>query len=161
MRSDPDYPRIRRSTGARRPLCAAARAAAEIRPDAMNPGDSSGEATPVPIPNTEVKLSSAEDTERAAFRENRSSPGFLRFSGPGHGGPRRPPSADRYPSAMSAVEGLPVPTASTDREDRPQETKVTSRNKHGRGYSKKQSQRHDTGLREDRRVTRIICRDHY
>ena len=48
------------------------------RPDARNPGDSSGEATPVPIPNTEVKLSSAEDTERAAFRENRSSPGFLR-----------------------------------------------------------------------------------
>ena len=44
-----------------------------------NPGDSSGEATPVPIPNTAVKLSSAEDTERAAFRENRSSPGFLRF----------------------------------------------------------------------------------
>ena len=49
------------------------------RPDARNPGDSSGEATPVPIPNTEVKLSSAEDTERAAFREHRSSPGFLRF----------------------------------------------------------------------------------
>ena len=48
-------------------------------PDATNPGDSSGEAIPVPIPNTEVKLSSAEDTERAAFRENRSSPGFLRF----------------------------------------------------------------------------------
>ena len=46
-----------------------------------DPGDSSGEATPVPIPNTEVKLSSAEDTERAAFRENRSSPGFLRFRG--------------------------------------------------------------------------------
>jgi hypothetical protein len=46
-------------------------------PDAYNPGDSSGEATPVPIPNTEVKLSSAEDTERAAFRENRSSPGLL------------------------------------------------------------------------------------
>ena len=45
------------------------------------PGDSSGEATPVPIPNTEVKLSSAEDTERAAFREHRSSPGFLRFQG--------------------------------------------------------------------------------
>ena len=42
-----------------------------------NPGDSSGEATPVPIPNTAVKLSSAEDTERAAFRENRSSPGFF------------------------------------------------------------------------------------
>ncbi len=47
---------------------------------ATNPGDTGGEATPVPIPNTEVKLSSAEDTERAAFRENRSSPGFLRSS---------------------------------------------------------------------------------
>ena len=47
----------------------------------IDPGDFSGEATPVPIPNTEVKLSSAEDTERAAFRENRSSPGFLRFRG--------------------------------------------------------------------------------
>jgi hypothetical protein len=46
-----------------------------------NPGDSGGEATPVPIPNTEVKLSSAEDTERAAFRENRSSPGLLLFQG--------------------------------------------------------------------------------
>src|SRR3954466_12662438 len=53
--------------------------AAEQRPDAENPGDIGGEAIPVPIPNTEVKLSSAEDTERAAFRENRSSPGFLRF----------------------------------------------------------------------------------
>src|SRR5258706_3389937 len=47
----------------------------------QDPGDASGEAIPVPIPNTEVKLSSAEDTERAAFRENRSSPGFLRFRG--------------------------------------------------------------------------------
>src|SRR5664280_1280021 len=51
------------------------------RPDAYDPGDSSGEATPVPIPNTEVKLSSAEDTERVAFREHRSSPGFFAFSG--------------------------------------------------------------------------------
>ena len=51
------------------------------RPDAQNPGDPGGEATPVPIPNTEVKLSSAEDTERAASRENRSSPGFWRFRG--------------------------------------------------------------------------------
>jgi hypothetical protein len=42
----------------------------------QDPGDISGEAIPVPIPNTEVKLSSAEDTERAAFREHRSSPGF-------------------------------------------------------------------------------------
>ena len=40
-----------------------------------DPGDSSGEATPVPIPNTEVKLSSAEDTQGVAPRENRSSPG--------------------------------------------------------------------------------------
>ena len=54
-----------------------------------NPGDSSGEAIPVPIPNTEVKLSSAEDTERAAFRENRSSPGFLRFRGVARGAGRR------------------------------------------------------------------------
>ena len=52
-----------------------------------DPGDSSGEATPVPIPNTEVKLSSAENTERAAFREDRSSPGSLfdsRRVTPGH-----------------------------------------------------------------------------
>ena len=42
----------------------------------QDPGDIGGEAIPVPIPNTEVKLSSAEDTERAAFREHRSSPGF-------------------------------------------------------------------------------------
>src|SRR5215213_11153249 len=42
-------------------------------------GDASGEAIPVPIPNTEVKLSSAEDTERAAFRENRSSPASCAF----------------------------------------------------------------------------------
>ena len=47
----------------------------------QDPGDASGEAIPVPIPNTEVKLSSAEDTERAAFRENRSSPGFCAFQG--------------------------------------------------------------------------------
>src|SRR3989440_12733126 len=59
----------------RRPI---ARMSLPKRPDAQNPGDPGGEATPVPIPNTEVKLSSAEDTERAAFRENRSSPGFLR-----------------------------------------------------------------------------------
>jgi LysM repeat protein len=47
----------------------------------QDPGDASGEAIPVPIPNTEVKLSSAEDTERAAFRENRSSPGSCAFRG--------------------------------------------------------------------------------
>src|SRR6476619_6720236 len=55
--------------------------AAEQHPDATNPGDTGGEAIPVPIPNTEVKLYSAEDTARAAFRETRSSPGFLRSRG--------------------------------------------------------------------------------
>ena len=55
--------------------------AAEPYQTQIDPGDSSGEATPVPIPNTEVKLSSAEDTERAAFRENRSSPGSFAFPG--------------------------------------------------------------------------------
>lgn len=41
------------------------------------PGDCSGEAIPVPISNTEVKLSSAENTEGAAPRQDRSSPGSL------------------------------------------------------------------------------------
>jgi LysM repeat protein len=41
------------------------------------PGDASGEAPPVPIPNTEVKLSSAEDTRGATSWENRSSPGYF------------------------------------------------------------------------------------
>ena len=50
-------------------------------PDARNPGDTGGEAIPVPIPNTEVKLSSAEDTEGAAPREHRSSPGSSLLSG--------------------------------------------------------------------------------
>ena len=39
------------------------------------PGDASGEEPPVPIPNTEVKLSSAEDTWGATPWEDRSSPG--------------------------------------------------------------------------------------
>src|SRR5207342_1000614 len=63
----------------RQPLRASAAGRCRSTIHAENPGDTGGEATPVPIPNTEVKLSSAEDTERAAFRENRSSPGFLRF----------------------------------------------------------------------------------
>ncbi len=37
-------------------------------------GDNSGEETPVPIPNTEVKLSSADDTWREAAWESRSLP---------------------------------------------------------------------------------------
>jgi LysM domain len=44
------------------------------------PGDASGEAPPVPIPNTEVKLSSAEDTRGATSWENRSSPGYFTFN---------------------------------------------------------------------------------
>lgn len=37
-------------------------------------GDNSKEDTPVPIPNTEVKLLSAEGTWRAASRENMTMP---------------------------------------------------------------------------------------
>ena len=39
-------------------------------------GDNSEEVTPVPIPNTVVKLFSAEGTWRATARENMSSPEF-------------------------------------------------------------------------------------
>ena len=39
------------------------------------PGDYRGEATPVPIPNTEVKLFNADGT--ALGWESRSSPGFF------------------------------------------------------------------------------------
>ena len=42
-------------------------------------GDNSEEDTPVPIPNTEVKLSSAEDTWREAAWEIRKSPVFSFF----------------------------------------------------------------------------------
>ena len=37
-------------------------------------GDKNGEEIPVPMPNTEVKLSSAEDTCELPCWENRSSP---------------------------------------------------------------------------------------
>ena len=49
-------------------------------------GDDSGEDPPVPIPNTEVKLSSAEDTWRATARENMTLPVLLK---------RRSAEADR------------------------------------------------------------------
>ena len=39
-------------------------------------GDYNREEPPVPIPNTEVKLSSADDTWLETARENRSSPNF-------------------------------------------------------------------------------------
>src|SRR2546430_9657842 len=64
------------STSNRRPVLDSSTKAAADHIQQQDPGDTSGEAIPVPIPNTEVKLSSAEDTERAAFREHRSSPGF-------------------------------------------------------------------------------------
>ena len=37
-------------------------------------GDDDAEVTPVPIPNTEVKLRSADDTWREAARESRKLP---------------------------------------------------------------------------------------
>ena len=78
------------------------------------PGDSSGEATPVPIPNTEVKLSSAEDTERAAFREHRSSPGFLRFRRL-----RRPPAPPRAAAILVAMTDPNDPEPSRPQATRP------------------------------------------
>ena len=44
-------------------------------------GVDDAEGTPVPIPNTEVKLSSAEDTWLVTARENRKTPTFKRLSG--------------------------------------------------------------------------------
>ena len=41
------------------------------------PGDHGGGETPVPIPNTEVKPSSADDTAGATLWESRSLPGFF------------------------------------------------------------------------------------
>ena len=38
-------------------------------------GGNDGEATPVPIPNTEVKLSGVDGTRTAGSRESRSPPG--------------------------------------------------------------------------------------
>ena len=42
-------------------------------------GDNNGEVTPVPIPNTEVKLSGAEDTWLVTAWENRTLPDFFIF----------------------------------------------------------------------------------
>ena len=41
------------------------------------PGGHSGEETPVPIPNTEVKLPSADGTALATGWESRALPGFF------------------------------------------------------------------------------------
>ena len=46
------------------------------------PGGHSGEEIPVPIPNTEVKLSYADDT--AEKWESRKLPGFFYFKSIGH-----------------------------------------------------------------------------
>ena len=40
------------------------------------PGGNTGEVTPVPIPNTEVKLSRADGTAGASLWESRTLPGF-------------------------------------------------------------------------------------
>ena len=48
------------------------------------PGDYSEEATPVPIPNTEVKLFNADGT--AFGWESRSSPGFFYIKDPSFDG---------------------------------------------------------------------------
>lgn len=42
--------------------------------EARKSGDNSTEATPVPIPNTEVKFRSADDTWRATAWESRTLP---------------------------------------------------------------------------------------
>src|SRR5579875_1477079 len=47
------------------------------RPAVGFPGDHSGGATPVPIPNTEVKPASADGTWGAAPWESRTSPGVF------------------------------------------------------------------------------------
>lgn len=44
-------------------------------------GDDDAEVTPVPMPNTEVKLCSADDTWREAARESRKSPAKMKEEG--------------------------------------------------------------------------------
>ncbi len=54
-------------------------------------GDFSGGETPVPIPNTVVKPSSADDTAWETVWESRSSPGFLKgVWGQAYAGPQTP-----------------------------------------------------------------------
>ena len=51
----------------------------------VHPGDHGGGVTPVPIPNTAVKPSSADGTARVAWWESRTLPGFFssyRWTGP-------------------------------------------------------------------------------
>ena len=62
-------------------------------------GDNDAEVTPVPIPNTVVKLCSADDTWREAARESRSSPELTRK---GFG------LCERYSSLAQSVEHAAV-----------------------------------------------------
>ena len=62
-------------------------------------GDNDAEVTPVPIPNTVVKLCSADDTWREAARESRSSPESTRK---GFG------LCERYSSLAQSVEHAAV-----------------------------------------------------
>ena len=48
----------------------------------IHPGDHGGGVTPVPIPNTAVKPSSADGTARVAWWESRTLPGFFLISAP-------------------------------------------------------------------------------
>src|SRR2546422_4076497 len=62
-------------------------AAANRRRESSIPGGIAGGATPVPIPNTEVKPSWADGTALVTARESRSLPGLI-IEG-GHHGPLR------------------------------------------------------------------------
>ena len=64
------------------------RVSSQISAKSRNPGAYSGEVTPVPIPNTAVKLARADGSPRASVCESRSAPGFLLFLYLGGG--RRP-----------------------------------------------------------------------
>ena len=79
------------------------------------PGDASGEEPPVPIPNTEVKLSSAEDTWGATSWENRSSPGYFIVGPVGF--------ARRGLAMLGVVDRVcPLLGLASDRRDSPQTT---------------------------------------
>ena len=47
-----------------------------LNADNIFPGAFSGGVTPVPIPNTEVKLTRADGIDTAGYRESRSVPGL-------------------------------------------------------------------------------------
>ncbi len=63
--------------------CCVSRPVIDSREDTDHhiPGDHTGGATPVPIPNTEVKPSRADDTAAARLWESRALPGSLKAHG--------------------------------------------------------------------------------